>query len=185
MVGIFKSRRTKSRMIRAMKTAIRFQIGSTWLCFEEGDGYAPGHPDRVAVALRANRPEGRPGRRIAANLTTQREEILALGLRLLDLADRMTPETSWSLSRTAGDTSVRPAPVNFGPADRDLVERLSAERPIDFARHVYASAERLRTRMPILRAAQCVLGHCDDETAAGLHAILATIDMHGCLLFKP
>ncbi|WP_217497475.1 hypothetical protein [Trinickia violacea] len=64
-----------------------------------------------------------------------------------------------------------------------MIERLSADRPIDFARHVYASAERLRIRMPILRAAQCVLEYCDDETASGLHSILAAVDMHGCLPF--
>ena len=179
------SRQMQSPMIRAMRTVIRFQIGSTWLCVEDGKGDASEHPDRVTVTLRASRPNGRPGRRIAANLATQRDEILALGLRLLDLADRMTPENTSSSRRTVGDTGDRPGPINFGPGDRDLIERLSADRPIDFARHVYASAERLRIRMPILRAAQCVLESCDDETASGLHSILAAVDMHGCLPFPP
>jgi len=172
-------------MIRAMRIPIRFQIDSIWLCVEDGNGDASEHPDRVTVTLRASRPNGRPGRRIAANLATQRNEILALGLRLLDLADRMTPETSRWSCQTAGAAGDRLAPVNFGPGDRDLIERLAADRPIDFARHVYASAERLRIRMPILRAAQCVLEYCDDETASGLHSILAAVDMHGCLPFRP
>ncbi|WP_206997067.1 hypothetical protein [Trinickia mobilis] len=167
-----------------MRTAIRFQIGSTWLCVEDGNGCAPGHPDAVTVALRASRPDGRLGRRIAANHATRRDEILALGLRLLDLADRMTPETFGSSGQTAGDIGESPKSVNFGPGDRDLIEHLSPGRPIDFARHVYAGAERLRARMPILRAAQCVLEHCDDETAKGLHSILAAVDMHGCQPFR-
>ncbi|MGV2291756.1 hypothetical protein AAHK20_23800 [Trinickia sp. YCB016] len=170
-------------MILAMRTAIRFQIGSTWLCVEDGNGDVPEHPDRVTVTLRASRPNGRPGRRIAASLATRRDEILALGLRLLDLADRMKPEASWSSSQTMSGSGGRAASANFGPGDRDLIERLSADRPIDFARHVYASAERLRVRMPILRAAQCVLESCDDKTASGLHAILAAVDMHGRLPF--
>jgi hypothetical protein len=162
-----------------MRTTIRYQIGSTWLCVEDGNGDAPGHPDRVTVALRASRPNGKPGRRIEANRATQRDEILALGLRLLDLADRMAPETSWPAGQAVDDTGNPLAPVNFGPSDRDLIERLSVDRPIEFARHVYASAERLRRRMPILRAAQSVLEHCDDETASGLYSMLAAADMHG------
>lgn len=40
--------------------------------------------------------------------------------------------------------------------------------------------ERLRTRMPVLHAAQAVLEHCDG-TAAGLHVLIAAADLNGGL----
>jgi hypothetical protein len=164
-----------------MNTDIKFRIGSTWLCIESADGPAPGHPDSVTVALRRSRSRGQPGRRIEANPGTQRCEILALGLRLLELADRMTPETTWSESQAAHGGARPPRVLNLGAAERELIERLSPDQPIDFARHVYQCSERLRVRMPILRAAQSVLEHCNDETAAGLYLMLATADMYGYL----
>jgi hypothetical protein len=168
-----------------MKTAIKFQIGSMWFCVENSRGVASGYPDEVTVTLRESRVNGRPGRRIEANPGTQRNEILALGLRLLDLADRMTPETTWSASRIVHGDGHPPRTFNLGAADLELVERLAPHKPLDFARHAYESAERLRTRMPILRAAQSVLEHCDNETANGLYVILAAADMYGRLPFRP
>ncbi|QCP48659.1 hypothetical protein FAZ95_05315 [Trinickia violacea] len=164
-----------------MKTEIRFRIGSTWLCLESGRGPVPEHPDAVTVTLRRSRTNGRPGRCIEANPGTRRNEILALGLRLVELADRMTPETMWSSNQTVQSDGRPPRALNLDAADRALIEHLSLDRPIDFARHVYESSERLHARMPILRAAQSVLGHCDDETAADLYLLLVFADMHGCL----
>ena len=168
-----------------MKKAIRFRIGTTWLCVEERAGRAPGHPDHVTVALRTNRPDDRPGRRVAANRSTQRDEILALGLRLLELADRMPPESDQPSGCAAGSAGKSGMPLNFGPDERALIDRLAVDNPIDFARYVYDSAERLRARMPILRAAQSVLENCNDETAKGLHTILAATDMLGRLPLQP
>ena len=45
--------------------------------------------------------------------------------------------------------------------------------------------ERLRARMPVFRAAQRVLEHCDDEAAAGLHVLIATADQAGGFPGKP
>jgi hypothetical protein len=168
---------------QTMNTNIRFQIGSTWLCVEASKGHAPEHPNDVTVALRESGPNGQPGRRIAANPATQRNEILALGLKLLDLADRMTPKTTWSSSQTAADTTQPPRALNLGAADLELIERPSVDNPIGFARHAFASSERLRARMPILHTAQRVLEHCDDTTATALHVILAAADMLGGLPF--
>jgi hypothetical protein len=39
--------------------------------------------------------------------------------------------------------------------------------------------------MPILRAAQSVLAHCHDETAAELYVLIAAADQTGGLLAKP
>lgn len=168
-----------------MTQAIRFRIGTTWLCVEDGSGRMPGHPDYVTVALRANRPDDRPGRRIAANRSTQRNEILALGLRLLELADRMSVDSDLTAACAAGHSDKRPVRWNFGPDEQELIDRLSVDSPIDYARHVYDSAGKLQTRMPILRAAQTVLENCDDETARGLHTILAATDMLGELPVRP
>jgi hypothetical protein len=168
-----------------MKAMIRFRVGSTWLCVEDGKGRAPAHPDSVTVAVREGRADGRSGRRIASSPGTGRTELLALGLRLLELADRMTPETTWLDSVPAAGGDPAAGALNSGTADQELVERLSIDRPIDFAHHTHASAERLRERMPILRAAQCLLQNCDDETAANLYMLLSVADLYGCLPVGP
>lgn len=164
-----------------MKPVFRYRIGDTWLCVENGNGYAFRHPSHVTVTLRTNRSDGRPGRRIAVNGLTQRDEILALGLRLLELADGMLPEGSVLPERVAGGEGVASASPSLGASDREFIDRLSADKPIDFARYVLDCAERLRGRMPILRAAQSVLENCNDETAKRLQAILSVADMFGCL----
>lgn len=168
-----------------MKTDIRFRIGDKWICVEGGNGYAPDHPDYVTFAVREARANGKPGGRVAANFSVRRRAVQELGLRLLDLADRMTPETTWQNSQTVGETGQPPLLFTFGDDDRAVRERLLADKPANFARHVYASAERLRARMPILRAAQRVLEHCDDEPAAGLHVLVAAADQAGGFPARP
>ncbi|CAE6968170.1 hypothetical protein [Paraburkholderia domus] len=105
-----------------MTTHLKFRIGEKWICMEDGNGYAPDHPDHVTFAVRDVKANGKPGCRGAANFSVRR---------------------------------------------RTVLDRLLADRPLNFARHAYASAERLRARKPVLRATQRVLEHCDDETAAG------------------
>ncbi|WP_176057068.1 hypothetical protein [Paraburkholderia sp. BCC1876] len=65
--------------------------------------------------------------------------------------------------------------------DRELIDRLSVDEPIEFARYVADCERRLHSRMSILRAAQTVLESCDDQAASGLHEILVAVDMSGSL----
>ena len=168
-----------------MTTHLKFRIGEKWICIEDGSGYAPEHPDYVTFAIRDAKPNGKPGSRSAANFSVHRRTVLEIGLRLLELADRMTPETTWQSSHAVGEKGQPPLTFTFGEDDRAVLDRLLADKPLNFARHVYASAERLRARMPILRAAQRVLEHCDDETAAGLHVLIAAADQAGGFPAKP
>lgn len=164
-----------------MRKNLRFRIGSTWLCMENGDESAPEYPDSVSVVLRQNQSNGQPGRRIEMTPRVQRNEILALGLRLLDLAGRMTPETPSDSQSTPGDETSPGLLDDLDAMDVELVESLPHEEPVDFARDVSQSAKRLRKRMPILRAAQSVLEQCDDETATRLYLMLVAADMDGRL----
>jgi hypothetical protein len=168
-----------------MTTHLKFRIGEKWIYIEDGNGYAPDHPDHVTFAVRDVKVNGKPGGRVTANFSVRRRTVLEIGLRLLDLADRMTPETTWQNSQTVGGSGQPPLTFTFGEDDRVVLDRLLADRPLNFARHAYASAERLRARMPVLRAAQRLLEHCDDDTAAGLHVLIAAADQAGGFPAKP
>jgi len=168
-----------------MNANIKLRVGDMWLCVEDGTGYAPEHPDYVTMCLRESKPNKQPGRRTAANFAVKRNTVLRLALELLELADRMTPETTWSSSQTVGDGGQPPMVLNFGEVDRALLERLHPDAPLNLARHAYASVEKLRARMPVLRAAQRVLEHCDDETASALHVLIASADHRNGLRFRP
>ncbi|MDR6412991.1 hypothetical protein [Paraburkholderia terricola] len=167
-----------------MKTHLKFRIGDTWVCVEDGKGYASEHPDHVTFAVREAKPDGKPGNRVDANLSVPRRELLAIALSMLELADRMTPETTWMNSETVGCIG-QPLPLHFGDDHARMTERVTGDRPLNFARNAYAKFERLRARMPILRAAQSVLEHCDDETAAGLYVLIAAADQTGGLPARP
>jgi len=168
-----------------MSANIKLRIGSMWFCVEDGTGYVPEHPDYVTICLRESKPKKQPGRRTAADFAVKRNTVLRLALELLELADRMTPETTWSSSQTVGDSGQPPMVVNFGEVDRALLESLHPDAPLNLTRHAYASVEKLRARMPVLRAAQHVLEHCDDETAAGLHVLIASADHRNGLRLRP
>ena len=168
-----------------MTTHLKFRIGEKWICIEGGNGYAPDHPDRVTFAVRDVKANGKPGCRVAANFSVRRRTVLEIGLRLFEIAGRMTPETTWQNSQTVGETGQPPLTFTFAEVDRAVLDRLLADKPLNFARHAYASAERRSARMPILRAAQRVLEHCDDETAAGLQVLVAAADQAGGFPAKP
>jgi hypothetical protein len=168
-----------------MSANIKFPVGGAWFCVEDGTGYSDEHPDYVTFCLRESRPNKQPGRRTAVNFAVKRSRVLRLALELLELADRMTPETTWSSSQTVGDGGQPPMVLHFGEADEALLKRLSPDAPLNFARHAYASVEKLRARMPVLRAAQRVLEHCDDETAAALHVLITSADHRNGLRFRP
>lgn len=159
-----------------MNANIKLRIGGTWFCVEEGTGYAPEHPDYVTICLRESKPNKQPGRRTAADFAVKRSTVLRLALDLLELADRMTPETTWSSSQTVGDSGQPPMVVNFGEVDRALLEWLHPDAPLNLARHAYAGVEKLRARMPVLRAAQRVLEHCDDQTVVSLQVLIASAE---------
>ncbi|MDR6449677.1 hypothetical protein J2794_005815 [Paraburkholderia terricola] len=167
-----------------MKTHLKFRIGEKWICVEGGNGYAPDQPDHVTFAVRDVKANGKPGSRVDANLSVPRRELLEIALSILELADRMTPETTWMNSETVGCAG-QPLPLHFGDDHARMTERVTGDRPLNFARNAYAKFERLRARMPILRAAQSVLEHCDDETAAGLYVLIAAADQTGGLPAKP
>jgi hypothetical protein len=165
-----------------MKKNLRFRIGSNWLCMENSDESAPEYPDSVSVVLRKDQTNGQPGERIDMTSRVRRNAILALGLRLLDLAGRMTPETPAPDSQlTPGDAPSPSLLDDLDAMDVELIESLPHGEPVDFARDVSQSAKRLRKRMPILRAAQSVLEQCDDETATRLYLMLVAADMDGSL----
>ncbi|MFM0592932.1 hypothetical protein [Paraburkholderia dilworthii] len=165
-----------------MKKNLKFRIGATWLCIENRDESAPEYPDSVSVVLRQSQSNGQPGRRIEMTPRVQRNAILALGLRLLDLAGRMTPETTSSDSQSTPGNEPSPSLLDeFDATEVELVESLPHEEPVEFARDVSQSAKRLRKRMPILRAAQSVLEQCNDETATRLYLTLVAADMDGSL----
>jgi len=167
-----------------MTTHLKFRIGDKCVCAEGGNGYAPEHPDHVTFAVREAKPNGKPGSRIDANLSVPRRAVLQIALSMLELADRMTPETTWINSETVGCAG-QPLLLHFGDDHARMTERVTGDRPLNFARNAYAKFERLRARMPILRAAQSVLEHCDDETAAGLYVLIAAADQTGGLPAKP
>jgi hypothetical protein len=160
-----------------MTTHLKFRIGNKWVCVEGGNGYAPEHPDHVTFAVREAKPNGKPGSRIDANLSVPRRAVLQIALSMLELADRMTPETTWINSETVGCAG-QPLLLHFGDDHARMTERVTGDRPLNFARHAYAKFERLR-------AAQSVLEHCDDETAAGLYVLIAAADQTGGLPAKP
>ncbi|MFM0514657.1 hypothetical protein [Paraburkholderia sp. RL17-373-BIF-A] len=168
-----------------MTTHLKFRIGEKRICIEDGTRYAPDHPDHVTFAMRDVKANGKPGGRVAANFSARRRTVLEIALRLFELAERMTPETTWQNSQTVGETGQPPLKFTFAEANRAVLNRLLADRPLNFARHAYASTERLRARKPVLRAAQRVLEHCDDETAAGLHVLIAAADPAGGFPAKP
>jgi hypothetical protein len=159
-----------------MNADITLRIGDAWLCVEDGTGYAPEHPDYVTFCLRESKQNKQPGRRTAADFAVKHNTVLHLALELLELADRMTPETTWSSGQTVGNSGQPPMVVNFGEVDRALLERLHPEASLNLARHAYASVEKLRARMPVLRAAQRVLEHCDDKAAASLQVLIASAE---------
>ncbi|MEW6347314.1 MAG: hypothetical protein AB1704_42355 [Pseudomonadota bacterium] len=136
-----------------MTTHLKFRIGEKWVCVEDGNGYAPEHPDYVTFAIRDAKPNGKPGGRSDANFSVHRRTVLEIGLRLLELAERMTPETTWQNSQTVGETGQAPLTFTFAEVDRAVLDRLLADRPLNFAHHAYASAERLRAS-PSRRAAR-------------------------------
>jgi hypothetical protein len=164
-----------------MTTHVKFPIGDKWVCVEDGGGCVPEHPDHVTFAVCEAQTNGRPGARVAARFAVRRHRVLELALRLLELADRMTPETTWANSRAVLDEGQPPQVFEGGEGDRALVERLIGDAPLNFARNAWAKSERLRARMPVLRAAQGLLEHCDDDTAASLHVLIAAADLHGGL----
>ena len=168
-----------------MTTHLKFRIGAKRICIEDGNGYALDDPDYVTFAVRDVKAGGKPGGRVAANFSVRRRTVLEIALRLLELADRMTREITRQNSQTVGENGQPPLTFTFGTDDRVVLDRLLADRPLNFARHAYASAERLRARMPLLRAAQRVLEHCDDETAAGLHVLIAAADQAGGFFARP
>ena len=136
-----------------MTTHLKFRIGEKWIYIEDGNGYAPDHPDHVTFAVSDVKANGKSGGRVTANFSVRRRTVLEIALRLLEFADRMTPETTWQNSQTVGENGQPPLTFTFGADDRVVLDRLLADRPLNFARHAYASAERLRARMPLLRAA--------------------------------
>lgn len=168
-----------------MTTHLKFRIGEKWICIEDGTGHAPDHPDRLTVAVRNVKANGKPGGRVAANFCVRQRTVQEIRLRLLELAGRMTPETTWQNSKMVGETGQPPLTFTFGEDDRAVLDRLLADRPLNFARHTYASAKRLHARMPVLRAAQRELEHREDGTAAGLHVLIAAVDQAGGISGKP
>jgi hypothetical protein len=107
-----------------------------------------------------------------------------IALRLLDLSDPMTPGTTCSGSDAVGCTG-RPSPLHFGDDRGRMKARRSADRPLNIARTSDTRFERRRARMPILRAAQRVPEHCDEMTAVGLHALIATAGLTGGVPARP
>ncbi|CAE6925890.1 hypothetical protein R69927_06839 [Paraburkholderia domus] len=136
-----------------MTTHLKFRIGEKWICIEDGTGYAPDYPDHVTFAVRDVKANCKPGGPVAANFSVRRRTVLEIGLQLLELAERMTPETTWQNSQTEGETGQAPLTFTFAEVDRAVLDRLLADRPLNFARHAYASAERLRSS-PSRRAAR-------------------------------
>ena len=164
-----------------MRTYVKFPIGDKWICVEDGGSCGPEDPDHVTFAVREAKANGKPGVQIAARFAVRRNRVLELALRLLVLADRMTPETTWANSQAVPDGGQSPQVFDGAEVDRALVERLRGDAPPDLACNASAKSERLLQRLSVLRAAQGLLEHCDDETAARLQVLIAAADLHGGL----
>jgi hypothetical protein len=59
-----------------MTTHLKFRIGEKWICIEDGNDYAPDHPDHVTFAVRDVKASGKPGGRVAANFSVRRRAVL-------------------------------------------------------------------------------------------------------------
>lgn len=159
-----------------MTTHVKFPIGDKWICVEDGRRCVPEHLDHVI--FEAN---GLPGARIAARFAVRRQKVTELALRLLELADRMTVETSCAYSQAVTVDSQPPQVCADGEEDRARSERLSGDAPLNFGRNTGPKPEYRRARMAVLHAGQHLLEHCDDETAASLYLRIAAADLHGGL----
>jgi len=81
------------------KTYIKFPIGNLFLTVEGGSGYVDEHPDTVNVAIRERTVKGAAGARVGVDFSARRAQIMTLGQQLLEVAQRMSPETLWRRRR--------------------------------------------------------------------------------------
>jgi hypothetical protein len=136
-----------------MTTHLKFRIGDKWVSVEGGNGYAPEYPDHVTFAVREAKPNGKPGSQIGANLSVPRSAVLQIALSMLELADRMTPETTWINSETVGCAG-QWLLLHLGDDRARMTERVTGDRPLNFARNAYAKFERPRAYADPARCAK-------------------------------
>jgi len=163
-----------------MTTHVKFPIGDKWICVEDGRLCVSERPDHVTFAVHEAEANGLPGARIAARFGVRRQKVIELALRLLELADRMTAETSCAYSQAVTVESQPPQLCDDGEENRDRVKRLSGDAPLKFGRNARAKPEYRRARMAVLHAGQHLLEH-GDETAASLYLRIPAADLHGGL----
>jgi hypothetical protein len=162
-------------------TQISFPIGSAFMTVEDGSGVSNSHPDYVSVAMREKTANGKPGRRIAVNFSVRRAAVFKLALQLLELADRMMPETTFQESRVVGDGDRMPALVGRDDQERAALLRLLPQDrdPLAIGKAASVRYDNLKARIPILRQAQKLLEVCDADTAGTLHMLLVCAEHTG------
>ncbi|MEM5389827.1 hypothetical protein VSR68_40805 [Paraburkholderia phymatum] len=147
-----------------MTTHPQFRVGDSLIGAEGGSSYGPDLPDPVSFAVCGVKRGGKSVRRKAVNLALPRRTVLRIALRMLAHADGMMPDTT-SINREAAACAGHPPQVlNHREEDRGLIDRLRDNVTLNFA------------RMPALHAAQAMLEHCDEGTAAGPRLLIAAAD---------
>ncbi|WP_157838854.1 hypothetical protein [Achromobacter sp. DH1f] len=161
-----------------------FQIGELLVCAEHSQGYAaPDMPSSVALSVRERSPKGKIGARKALSVYVKPNEIAAIGIEFLSLANRMAPETLFARSETVASTGPQQKPVKHMLQEeaREIADaldqgRLTIDKPL-------ASFEKLRQRIHILQRAQHLLERLDDDAACQLELLLTVMEQYGGLRF--
>ncbi len=157
---------------------LQHNVGGLWLVVEEFVGIG----DRaVLMSIRqrsTGRDTSRPGPRLCLDQSAGRAKLLTLAYDLIDVADRMLPETTMATSETVATTGTLPTVHNrrFNEEGRRITAgSRDLHRELDAATRWRV----LERRLPTLQRAQRVLERCDRDTAEWLEDVLTVVERTG------